>query len=61
VPLEQVVAFKHAASSSPAGRSKGNYFLSAFTRDADLELRVSKADDLMEGVQEGLRKTPPWW
>ncbi len=54
VPLEQVVAF-NLQPLFPGMVIEGHYFFRV-TRDADLELRDLEADDLMEALQEGLRK-----
>jgi polyphosphate kinase len=54
VPLEQVVAF-NLQLLFPGMTVEGHYFF-RITRDADLELRDLEADDLMEALQEGLRK-----
>jgi polyphosphate kinase len=54
VPLEQVVAF-NLGMLFPGMTIEGHYFFRV-TRDADLELRDLEADDLMEALQEGLRK-----
>ena len=54
VPLEQVVAF-NLQLLFPGMEIEGHYFLRV-TRDADLELRDLEADDLMEALQQGLRK-----
>jgi polyphosphate kinase len=54
VPLEQVVAF-NLQMLFPGMAIEGHYFF-RITRDADLELRDLEADDLMEALQEGLRK-----
>jgi polyphosphate kinase len=54
VPLEQVVAF-NLGMLFPGMTVEGHYFF-RITRDADLELRDLEADDLMEALQEGLRK-----
>jgi polyphosphate kinase len=54
VPLEQVVAF-NLQLLFPGMQIEGHYFFRV-TRDADLELRDLEADDLMEALQEGLRK-----
>ncbi|MEI8250619.1 MAG: polyphosphate kinase 1 [Synechococcus sp. ELA057] len=54
VPLEQVVAF-NLGLLFPGMVVEGHYFFRV-TRDADLELRDLEADDLMEAIQEGLRK-----
>jgi polyphosphate kinase len=54
VPLEQVVAF-NLGLLFPGMTVEGHYFF-RITRDADLELRDLEADDLMEAIEEGLRK-----
>jgi polyphosphate kinase len=54
VPLEQVVAF-NLTLLFPGMSVEGHYFFRV-TRDADLELRDLEADDLMEALEEGLRK-----
>ena len=54
VPLEQVVAF-NLELLFPGMEVEGHYFFRV-TRDADLELRDLEADDLMEALQQGLRK-----
>ena len=54
VPLEQVVAF-NLGLLFPGMHVEGHYFFRV-TRDADLELRDLEADDLMEALEEGLRK-----
>jgi len=54
VPLEQLVAF-NLQHLFPGMTIEGHYFFRV-TRDADLELRDLEADDLMEALQEGLRK-----
>ena len=54
VPLEQVVAF-NLELLFPGMEIEGHYFFRV-TRDADLELRDLEADDLMEALQQGLRK-----
>jgi polyphosphate kinase len=54
VPLEQLVAF-NLRWLFPGMTVEGHYFF-RITRDADLELRDLEADDLMEALQEGLRK-----
>jgi polyphosphate kinase len=54
VPLEQLVAF-NLHLLFPGMVIEGHYFF-RITRDADLELRDLEADDLMEALQEGLRK-----
>jgi polyphosphate kinase len=54
VPLEQVVAF-NLQRLFPGMEVEGHYFFRV-TRDADLELRDLEADDLMEALQQGLRK-----
>jgi polyphosphate kinase len=52
--LEQLVAF-NLQRLFPGMTIEGHYFFRV-TRDADLELRDLEADDLMEALQEGLRK-----
>ncbi len=54
VPLEQVVAY-NLHLLFPGMNVEGHYFFRV-TRDADLELRDLEADDLMEALEEGLRK-----
>jgi polyphosphate kinase len=54
VPLEQVVAF-NLRLLFPGMHVEGHYFF-RITRDADLELRDLEADDLMEALEQGLRK-----
>ncbi|MEB3307311.1 MAG: polyphosphate kinase 1 [Cyanobacteriota bacterium] len=54
VPLEQVVAF-NLGMLFPGMDVEGHFFFRV-TRDADLELRDLEADDLMEALEEGLRK-----
>jgi polyphosphate kinase len=54
VPLEQVVAF-NLGLLFPGMEIEGHYFF-RITRDADLELRDLEADDLMEAIEEGLRR-----
>ena len=54
VPLEQLVAF-NLRWLFPGMTIEGHY-LFRITRDADMELRDLEADDLMEALQEGLRK-----
>jgi len=54
IPLEQVVAF-NLGLLFPGMEIEGHYFF-RITRDADLELRDLEADDLMEAIEEGLRK-----
>lgn len=54
VPLEQVVAY-NLHLLFPGMSVEGHYFFRV-TRDADLELRDLEADDLMEALEEGLRK-----
>jgi len=54
VPLEQVVAF-NLQRLFPGMEVEGHYFFRV-TRDADLELRELEADDLMQALQQGLRK-----
>jgi polyphosphate kinase len=54
LPLEQVVAF-NLQRLFPGMLIEGHYFFRV-TRDADLELRELEADDLMEALEQGLRK-----
>ncbi|MFO7628943.1 MAG: polyphosphate kinase 1 [Prochlorococcaceae cyanobacterium] len=54
LPLEQLVAF-NLALLFPGMTVEGHYFFRV-TRDADLELRDLEADDLMEALEQGLRK-----
>ncbi len=54
MPLEQLVAF-NLGLLFPGMTVEGHYFF-RITRDADLELRDLEADDLMDALQEGLRK-----
>ena len=54
VPLEQLVAF-NLQRLFPGMTVEGHYFFRV-TRDADLELRELEADDLMEALEQGLRK-----
>jgi len=54
VPLEQVVAF-NLQLLFPGMVIEGHHFF-RITRDADLELRDEEADDLMDALQQGLRK-----
>ncbi|MEB3208312.1 MAG: polyphosphate kinase 1, partial [Synechococcus sp.] len=54
VPLEQLVAF-NLGLLFPGMSVEGHYFFRV-TRDADLELRDLEADDLMEALEQGLRK-----
>ncbi|MFM7651732.1 MAG: polyphosphate kinase, partial [Vulcanococcus sp.] len=54
VPLEQLVAF-NLQRLFPGMTIEGHYFFRV-TRDADLELRELEADDLMEALEQGLRK-----
>ena len=54
LPLEQLVAF-NLQRLFPGMDIEGHYFFRV-TRDADLELRDLEADDLMEALQQGLRK-----
>ncbi|MEY2643445.1 MAG: polyphosphate kinase 1 [Cyanobacteriota bacterium] len=54
VPLEQVVAFNLQLLF--AGMEVEGHYFFRVTRDADLELRDLEADDLMEALQQGLRK-----
>ena len=54
IALEQVVAFN--LSLLFPGMSVEAHYTFRVTRDADLELRELEADDLMNALQEGLRK-----
>jgi polyphosphate kinase len=54
LPLEQLVAF-NLQRLFPGMEIEGHYFFRV-TRDADLELRELEADDLMEALEQGLRK-----
>jgi polyphosphate kinase len=54
VPLEQLVAF-NLQRLFPGMLIEGHHFFRV-TRDADLELRELEADDLMEALEQGLRK-----
>jgi polyphosphate kinase len=54
LPLEQLVAF-NLQRLFPGMHIEGHYFFRV-TRDADLELRELEADDLMEALEQGLRK-----
>ena len=54
LPLEQLVAF-NLQRLFPGMQIEGHYFFRV-TRDADLELRELEADDLMEALEQGLRK-----
>ena len=54
IPLEQVVA-NNLALLFPGMNVEAHYMFRV-TRDADLELRELEADDLMNALQEGLRK-----
>jgi polyphosphate kinase len=54
LPLEQLVAF-NLQRLFPGMQVEGHYFFRV-TRDADLELRDLEADDLMEALEQGLRK-----
>ncbi|MFZ9831647.1 MAG: polyphosphate kinase 1 [Vulcanococcus sp.] len=53
-PLEQLIAF-NLRHLFPGMTIEGHYFFRV-TRDADLELRELEADDLMEALEQGLRK-----
>jgi len=53
-PLEQLIAF-NLRHLFPGMQIEGHYFFRV-TRDADLELRELEADDLMEALEQGLRK-----
>ena len=54
LPLEQLVAF-NLQRLFPGMEIEGHYFFRV-TRDADLELRELEADDLMQALEQGLRK-----
>ena len=54
LPLEQLVAF-NLQRLFPGMTIEGHHFFRV-TRDADLELRELEADDLMEALEQGLRK-----
>ncbi len=54
LPLEQLVAF-NLQRLFPGMQIEGHYFFRV-TRDADLELRELEADDLMQALEQGLRK-----
>ena len=54
LPLEQLMAF-NLQRLFPGMEIEGHYFFRV-TRDADLELRELEADDLMEALEQGLRK-----
>jgi polyphosphate kinase len=54
VPLEQLIAF-NLQRLFPGMTIQGHYCFRV-TRDADLELRELEADDLMEALEQGLRK-----
>ena len=54
LPLEQLVAF-NLQRLFPGMLIEGHTFFRV-TRDADLELRELEADDLMEALEQGLRK-----
>ena len=54
IPLEQLVAF-NLQRLFPGMLIEGHHFFRV-TRDADLELRELEADDLMEALEQGLRK-----
>ena len=54
LPLEQLVAF-NLQRLFPGMLIEGHHFFRV-TRDADLELRELEADDLMEALEQGLRK-----
>ena len=54
LPLEQLVAF-NLQRLFPGMDIEGHHFFRV-TRDADLELRELEADDLMEALEQGLRK-----
>ncbi|NJL98971.1 MAG: polyphosphate kinase 1 [Synechococcaceae cyanobacterium SM2_3_2] len=54
VPLEQVIA--HNLESLFVGMTILEYYPFRVTRDADLEIQEDEADDLLEAIQEELRK-----
>jgi len=54
LPLEQLIAF-NLQRLFPGMQIEGHYFFRV-TRDADLELRELEADDLMQALEQGLRK-----
>ena len=54
LPLEQLVAF-NLQRLFPGMLIEGHHFFRV-TRDADLELRELEADDLMQALEQGLRK-----
>ena len=54
LPLEQLVAF-NLQRLFPGMTIEGHHFFRV-TRDADLELRELEADDLMQALEQGLRK-----
>ena len=54
LPLEQLVAF-NLQRLFPGMEIEGHHFFRV-TRDADLELRELEADDLMQALEQGLRK-----
>lgn len=54
VPLEQVIA--HNLESLFPGMNIQEYYLFRVTRDADLELEEDEADDLLEAIEQELRR-----
>ena len=54
IPLEQLVAFN--LQQLLKGKEIEDHYFFRVTRDADLELRELEADDLMEALEQGLRK-----
>ncbi|MCU0523283.1 MAG: polyphosphate kinase 1 [Elainella sp. Prado103] len=54
VPLEQVIA--HNLESLFPGMSIQEYYLFRITRDADLEVAEDDADDLLQAIEQELRK-----
>lgn len=54
VPLEQVIA--HNLESLFPGMGVQEYYLFRITRDADLEVAEDEADDLLQAIEQELRK-----
>ncbi|HEY9697171.1 MAG TPA: polyphosphate kinase 1 [Trichocoleus sp.] len=54
VPLEQVIA--HNLEALFPGMNIQEYYLFRVTRDADLELEEDEADDLLEAIEQELRR-----
>lgn len=54
VPLEQVIA--HNLESLFAGMNIQEYYLFRITRDADIEIAEDDADDLLQTIEQELRK-----